>query len=44
MKKTLITALTLLASVTFAQHKADFHQWAATPPMGWNSWDCFGRQ
>ena len=42
MKKTLITALTLLASVTFAQHKADFHQWAATPPMGWNSWDCFG--
>lgn len=24
-----------------AQDKA-FHQWAATPPMGWNSWDCFG--
>src|SRR5690348_8975054 len=20
----------------------DFHHWAATPPMGWNSWDCFG--
>ncbi len=20
----------------------DFHQWAATPPMGWNSWDIFG--
>ncbi|MEI9944682.1 MAG: glycoside hydrolase family 27 protein [Chitinophagaceae bacterium] len=19
-----------------------FHQWASTPPMGWNSWDCFG--
>ncbi|MBG0859253.1 MAG: glycoside hydrolase family 27 protein [Bacteroidales bacterium] len=19
-----------------------FHQWAPTPPMGWNSWDCFG--
>ncbi len=18
-----------------------FHAWAATPPMGWNSWDCF---
>jgi alpha-galactosidase len=18
-----------------------FHSWAATPPMGWNSWDCF---
>ena len=20
----------------------DFHDWAGTPPMGWNSWDCFG--
>ncbi len=19
-----------------------FHKWAAMPPMGWNSWDCFG--
>ncbi len=19
----------------------DFHDWAKTPPMGWNSWDCF---
>ena len=19
-----------------------FHKWAATPPMGWNSWDCWG--
>ena len=25
-----------------AAPKADFHQWAATPPMGWNSWDCYG--
>lgn len=22
--------------------KTDFHNWAETPPMGWNSWDCFG--
>lgn len=21
---------------------ADFHDWAKTPPMGWNSFDCFG--
>ncbi|MFL9832170.1 glycoside hydrolase family 27 protein [Flavobacterium sp. ST-87] len=21
---------------------ADFKQWAQTPPMGWNSWDCYG--
>ena len=25
-----------------AAAKADFHQWAATPPLGWNSWDCYG--
>ncbi|MFT3787031.1 MAG: glycoside hydrolase family 27 protein [Tepidisphaeraceae bacterium] len=22
--------------------KLPFHDWAKTPPMGWNSWDCFG--
>jgi alpha-galactosidase len=21
---------------------ANHHQWAATPPLGWNSWDCYG--
>ena len=20
----------------------NFHLWAATPPLGWNSWDCYG--
>jgi len=20
----------------------EFHKWAMTPPMGWNSWDCYG--
>jgi hypothetical protein len=25
-----------------AQVATDFHAWASTPPMGWNSWDCFG--
>jgi alpha-galactosidase len=24
------------------KNKTDFRQWAPTPPMGWNSWDCFG--
>ena len=19
-----------------------YHEWAKTPPLGWNSWDCFG--
>jgi alpha-galactosidase len=23
-------------------HAQDFGSWAPTPPMGWNSWDCFG--
>jgi hypothetical protein len=22
--------------------KGEFKQWAKTPPMGWNSWDCYG--
>lgn len=25
-----------------AQNKPDFKSWAQTPPMGWNSWDCYG--
>ena len=25
-----------------AQNKTDFHAWSPTPPMGWNSWDCYG--
>ena len=25
-----------------AQNKEQFKQWAQTPPMGWNSWDCYG--
>jgi len=24
------------------EFKQPFHSWAPTPPMGWNSWDCFG--
>ncbi|MFN8242335.1 MAG: glycoside hydrolase family 27 protein, partial [Bacteroidales bacterium] len=25
-----------------SSHSNDFHDWAPTPPMGWNSWDCYG--
>jgi hypothetical protein len=25
-----------------AEDIAAFKEWAATPPMGWNSWDCYG--
>ncbi len=31
--------LLLTAGSTMA---AGYHDWALTPPMGWNSWDCFG--
>jgi alpha-galactosidase len=38
--------LCLLFAFSFAQEQKgkefQFHQWASTPPMGWNSWDCFG--
>jgi alpha-galactosidase len=32
----------LLGTNLFAKNKNNFHQWAKTPPMGWNSWDCYG--
>ena len=22
--------------------QSDFHSWTPTPPLGWNSWDCYG--
>jgi alpha-galactosidase len=35
--------LFLLAALTAgaSENPPAFHAWAATPPMGWNSWDCF---
>lgn len=30
------------SSVVWSQASPDFLSWAASPPMGWNSWDCFG--
>ena len=32
----------LISNAVQSQTKTEFHSWAATPPMGWNSWDCFG--
>ena len=29
-------------SAVLAQTKKNYHAWAMTPPLGWNSWDCFG--
>ncbi|MDH7600037.1 MAG: glycoside hydrolase family 27 protein [Sedimentisphaerales bacterium] len=31
-----------ISGTCLAVEALPFHQWAPTPPMGWNSWDCFG--
>lgn len=46
LKKQLRTgfyALILIFALASCNKKEDnFKDWAQTPPMGWNSWDCFG--
>lgn len=45
MKKNFaLIALLFLTNYLFAQNGKElkFQTWALTPPMGWNSWDCFG--
>lgn len=51
MKKLLFLSLTAAlvaltgcrASKSTAEaRQSDFKSWATTPPMGWNSWDCYG--
>jgi hypothetical protein len=46
MKNCKITTAVLICLMLFflkdtsAQNK--FPDWSSTPPMGWNSWDCYG--
>jgi alpha-galactosidase len=40
MMKSMLFALLLFSCATV--HAQDFRHWAPSPPMGWNSWDCFG--
>ena len=45
MKRFIFFTIFLLSIINLnAQTETEFqfHQWAQTPPMGWNSWDCFG--
>jgi hypothetical protein len=35
-------AIVFLVSFSAILRAQDFETWASTPPMGWNSWDCFG--
>ena len=40
-----ISLVCWLAGSVLAQRRVaspNFHQWASTPPLGWNSWDCYG--
>lgn len=52
-KRTLYQALFLFILIAFAsckpapqkaenKNQSGFYEYAKTPPMGWNSWDCFG--
>jgi hypothetical protein len=38
----LISCQTKNPSGSGSDTKLKFHNWAPTPPMGWNSWDCYG--
>jgi alpha-galactosidase len=35
-------AVAMAAPAQKTKRAADFGTWAGTPPMGWNSWDCYG--
>ena len=39
---TSVQAQQIKKNIAIKKNNADFHSWAATPPMGWNSWDCYG--
>jgi alpha-galactosidase len=39
---TLLLIVTNLELNAQAKKELLFHKWASTPPMGWNSWVCFG--
>jgi alpha-galactosidase len=40
MMRSMVLALLLFSCV--AVRAQEFLEWAKSPPMGWNSWDCFG--
>jgi hypothetical protein len=44
MKKSILLSVALLLSFVIKAQTMlpEFRSWAATPPMGWNSWDCYG--
>jgi hypothetical protein len=42
MRTFLLSVIITVCFLISINAQQDFRQWAATPPMGWNSWDCYG--
>ena len=42
MKFILVLLTCLSLSLSASADNEDFRSWSPTPPMGWNSWDCYG--
>ncbi|MFH1197903.1 MAG: NPCBM/NEW2 domain-containing protein [bacterium] len=42
VKNPLDGSYTIGANVNCSPDSLDFLKWAETPPLGWNSWDCYG--
>ena len=42
MLRNLLLSVLCLWSTGSTQAAPGYHDWAATPPMGWNSWDAYG--
>ena len=42
IRLTLVVLLLFSACTTKTFQQGEFKEWAKTPPMGWNSWDCYG--
>ena len=41
-RKLRYTCLLLISLYVELFSQQNFKEWAQTPPMGWNSWDCYG--
>ena len=42
MKQNVVISIIFSLIVSLTQAQEGFTKWAKTPPMGWNSWDCYG--
>lgn len=45
MKKHILFTVVIAITINCTAQKCSlnkYHQWASSPPLGWNSWDCFG--